>query len=171
MWWLSEWVRSWIGLCAKRPFFPLEEQMAAPRCTRQGDAATRRSKQGVKTHTNTGTLTFLCALLTQPEMHKHTHTHTWVLFFFFSVGKNFSWLLLLYFAVILLQAQLSENYITCNIFQEFLVNLLSSSRLIIQHFLWEGNVWIETLLSKKAAVCLPSAHIEPFNFSIIWQID
>lgn len=41
------------------PLFPLEEQMAAPQCTRQGDAATRRSKQGVKTHTNTDTLTLL----------------------------------------------------------------------------------------------------------------
>ena len=41
--------------------------MAAPQCTRQGDAATRRSKQGVKTHTITDTLTFLCALHTQAD--------------------------------------------------------------------------------------------------------
>lgn len=58
---------------SQTPLSPVEEQMAAPQCTRLGDAATRRSKLSVKTHTNTDTLSALYAQICQLTYSTNTH--------------------------------------------------------------------------------------------------
>lgn len=126
-------VMSWTW--CQTPLFPLEEQMVAPQCTRQGDTATRRSKQGVKTHTNTDT--FMCSCIALYTDLRCTHTlvypalSCWMQkldlnsFIVLSRGSEF-----ILTSVIIL-ALLNGNRVSCSVFQAFCVILVSSNHQMI----------------------------------------
>lgn len=112
----ENWVRSWIGLSAKGPFFPIGRADGSSPVHRAGRCCHQTLQAGCKnTHTNTDTLTFLSVLYTQTEMCTHTHT---------SPNRKCRSLTLNPFI---------------SLFRSFCVILISSSCHLMQHFLWVGN--------------------------------
>lgn len=150
-------VMSWTW--CQTPLFPLEEQMVAPQCTRQGDTATRRSKQGVKTHTNTDT--FMCSCIALYTDLRCTHTlvypalSCWMQkldlnsFIVLSRGSEF-----ILTSVIILVPCLMETMFPA-----------ASSKHFVSSWWAQTTKWSNIFIERVSG---QSAHTDPCNFLLIW---